>query len=154
MTTASLTPATDLNELVAEQLQPFVVDLLALRLHAKQAHWNLRGPHFREFHLELDEVADELDAWIDEAAERLVALGTPVAGDAPAIAGAAVPAFPPGFIADGDAVAALAGAFAAVAGSARERIGQLEDDLATQDVVIGILQGLEKRLWMLRSRLA
>ncbi len=154
MTTASLTPAADLKELAVEQLQPLVVDLLALRLHAKQAHWNVRGPHFRDLHLELDEVAAELDAWIDEVAERLVALGAPVAGDAPAIVGADAPAFPSGFVADSAAAAALAGGFAAVAESARERVSQLEDDLATQDVVIGIVQGLEKRLWMLRSRLA
>ena len=39
-------------------LQAVLVDLLELGDQAKQAHWNLVGPHFRSIHLEFDEIAD------------------------------------------------------------------------------------------------
>ena len=52
-------------------LQAVLVDLLELQNQAKQAHWNLVGPHFRSIHLELDEVVDTAREHADTIAERM-----------------------------------------------------------------------------------
>ena len=59
----------------ATELQQLLVDLIALGLVTKQAHWNVVGPQFRSLHLQLDEMAAEYVLWQDEVAERATALG-------------------------------------------------------------------------------
>ncbi len=141
--------------LASEHLQPLLENLLALRLDVKQAHWNLQGVHFRDIHLELDELAGELDGWIDEVAERIVTVGHPADGRAATVANAGVAGgFPAGFVRDLDAAARIADGVEAVVAAGRGRLEALERDLVSQDLVIGVLSGLEKRLWMLRSRAA
>ena len=141
--------------LAAEHLQPLLENLLALRLDVKQAHWNLQGPHFRDIHLELDELAGELEGWIDEVAERIVTVGHPADGRAATVANAdSAGGFPGGFVRDLDAGSAIADGVDAVVAAGRGRLEALERDLVSQDLVIGVLSGLEKRLWMLRSRAA
>jgi starvation-inducible DNA-binding protein len=141
--------------LASVHLQPLLADLIALRLDVKQAHWNMQGPHFRDVHLELDELAGELDGWTDEVAERIVAMGHPADGRAATVAGAPVAGrFPAGFVRDLDAGAVIADGVEGVVARARGRLDALEPDLVSQDLVIGVVAGLEKRLWMLRSRAA
>ena len=43
-----------------------MVDLIELYLQGKQAHWNLVGTNFRDLHLQLDEIIDDLEkqAWM------------------------------------------------------------------------------------------
>src|SRR5205814_343703 len=58
-----------------------LADLLDLGLQAKQAHWNVKGPHFIGLHELFDKVAEELEELTDAMAERAVemagvALGT------------------------------------------------------------------------------
>src|SRR5579885_2041657 len=52
-----------------------LADVLDLGLQAKQAHWNVKGPHFIGLHELFDKVADELEEFTDEIAERAVELG-------------------------------------------------------------------------------
>ena len=47
-----------------------LADALDLGLQAKQAHWNVKGPHFIGLHELFDKVAEELEEFIDEIAER------------------------------------------------------------------------------------
>lgn len=55
---ARRSPLTDAErDRVSAALQPLLVDLVDLSLVAKQAHWTVVGPRFRELHLELDEIA-------------------------------------------------------------------------------------------------
>src|SRR6185312_2304703 len=54
-------------------LQLTTVELIALSLMGKQLHWNITGHGFREAHLHLDEVVDELRELSDVVAERAVA---------------------------------------------------------------------------------
>lgn len=149
------THAAERTALAREHLQPLLVDLLALRLDAKQVHWNIRGRHFRDIHLELDDLAAELDGWIDETAERLVTLGVAADGRAATIADAAnVPEPPAGFVGDLDVLAILGAEIESLVEATRRRLEALDADLVTQDLVIGIIGGLEKRHWMLRSRVS
>ena len=49
---------TQAHPVVAAALQQALVDLTALSLQGKQAHWNIEGPGFRSLHLHLDEIID------------------------------------------------------------------------------------------------
>ena len=52
-----------------------LADVLDLGLQAKQAHWNVKGPHFIGLHELFDKVAEELEELTDDMAERAVELG-------------------------------------------------------------------------------
>ena len=58
------------KEITGNVLQATLVDLLDLSLIAKQAHWNVVGPHFRSAHLQLDELVDIARGYVDRVAER------------------------------------------------------------------------------------
>ena len=60
---------------VARELNALVADAFALYLKTKNFHWHLSGPHFRDYHLMLDEQADQIFASIDPLAERVRKLG-------------------------------------------------------------------------------
>jgi starvation-inducible DNA-binding protein len=49
--------------------------MLALYLKTKNFHWHLSGPHFRDYHLLLDEQADQIFATTDPIAERVRKIG-------------------------------------------------------------------------------
>ena len=51
-----------------------LADVLDLGLQAKQAHWNVKGPNFISLHELFDKVAEEMEGFADELAERAVAL--------------------------------------------------------------------------------
>src|SRR6266850_6664260 len=56
-------------------LNQHLADVLDLGLQAKQAHWNVKGPHFIGLHELFDKVAEELEEFTDNIAERAVELG-------------------------------------------------------------------------------
>jgi len=76
---AALKTPTDLKENgvagIAKSLNGLVADAFALYLKTKNFHWHLTGPNFRDFHLMLDEQADQIFASIDPLAERVRKLG-------------------------------------------------------------------------------
>jgi starvation-inducible DNA-binding protein len=63
----------------ADQIQramnPILADVFAMYLKTKNFHWHMSGPHFRDYHLLLDEQAGQLLAMTDQIAERLRKLG-------------------------------------------------------------------------------
>jgi starvation-inducible DNA-binding protein len=70
---------TDLNpEGVAEiatALRRLLADTFALYLKTKNFHWHMTGQHFRDYHLLLDEQADQIFAMTDDIAERARKIG-------------------------------------------------------------------------------
>src|SRR2546428_13233740 len=52
-----------------------LADVLDLGLQTKQAHWNVKGPHFIGLHELFDKVAEELEELTEDMAERAVELG-------------------------------------------------------------------------------
>lgn len=60
---------------IAESINPLVADAFALYVKAKNFHWHMSGSHFRDYHLLLDEQADQIFAMIDILAERVRKLG-------------------------------------------------------------------------------
>lgn len=141
------------TEAVSTALQEALVDLIDLSLLAKQAHWNIQGPHFRSLHLQLDEVVDEVRLASDEVAERLVAIG-------------GVPDGRAGTIAETTKLTQLAGGLLAtdkvwrqfeellqdVADRITANLSAVEEsDPLSHDLLVGIATGVEKQAWMFRS---
>ena len=56
-------------------LNILLADVYALHLKTKNFHWHMSGPHFRDYHLMLDEHAEQIDAITDVIAERVRKLG-------------------------------------------------------------------------------
>ncbi|WP_020596363.1 MULTISPECIES: Dps family protein [Spirosoma] len=63
------------REKVAEALNRLVADAFALYIKTKNYHWHVSGRHFRDYHLLLDEQADQIFATIDPLAERVRKIG-------------------------------------------------------------------------------
>jgi starvation-inducible DNA-binding protein len=60
---------------IAGGMNAILADVFALYLKTKNFHWHMSGPHFRDYHLLLDEQADQLYAMTDPIAERIRKLG-------------------------------------------------------------------------------
>lgn len=140
----------------AATLQTVLVDLLDLGLQGKQAHWNVVGPHFRSLHLELDELVDDSRKWADEVAERLRALGVAADGRASVIAKhTGIESLPEGIITDKEVLVRVSDQLAAVAARGRAGMDRLDGaDKVSEDILIEVVQGLEKHFWMFRSQQA
>lgn len=76
---APLTTTTDLDARatrdVSGAMNAILADVFALYLKTKNFHWHMSGPHFRDYHLMLDEQADQLFAMTDPIAERIRKVG-------------------------------------------------------------------------------
>ena len=62
---------------IAGAMNAVLADVYALYLKTKNFHWHMSGPHFRDYHLLLDEQADQLFAMTDAIAERVRKIGGP-----------------------------------------------------------------------------
>jgi starvation-inducible DNA-binding protein len=155
MTTSTLTEMNpEVRNKVAGELQPLLFDLIALGLQGKQAHWNVVGPFFQSVHAQLDDIVGDAREWADDVAERIVTIGVPASGQAPNIAQqSSLDPLPEGTIRDKEAISLICDRVAMTATRARHTADSLGDlDLASQDMILEILQGLEKHLWMLRAQ--
>jgi starvation-inducible DNA-binding protein len=76
---SALSTPTDLTseqvQKVVEAVNPLIADAFAVYLKTKNFHWHLSGSHFRDYHLMLDEQADQLIGSTDPLAERVRKLG-------------------------------------------------------------------------------
>jgi starvation-inducible DNA-binding protein len=77
--TAPLQTPTDLGANatrdVSAALNLMLADVFALYLKTKNFHWHMSGPHFRDYHLLLDEQSDQIFAMTDPIAERVRKIG-------------------------------------------------------------------------------
>ena len=75
----ALDTPTDLDEKavseISEALNGVLADAFALYLKTKNFHWHVSGPHFRDYHLLLDDQASEIEASVDVLAERVRRIG-------------------------------------------------------------------------------
>lgn len=140
---------------VTERLQPLLVDLIELALTGKQLHWNVVGDRFKSVHEHLDELVVQYQTWSDQVAERLTSIGVAPDGRVQRVAGDSPedPA-PESWAHHTEAVAVMADRVEAVARRTRARLEGLGDaDVASEDLLIEILDGLEMQLWMLSAQL-
>jgi starvation-inducible DNA-binding protein len=56
---------------IAGGMNAILADVFSLYLKTKNFHWHMSGPHFRDYHLLLDDQADQLYAMTDPIAERI-----------------------------------------------------------------------------------
>jgi len=68
---------TQSTKTIAAALNKLTADSYTLYVKTKNFHWHMSGPHFRDYHLMLDEQADQIFATIDPLAERVRKLGQP-----------------------------------------------------------------------------
>ena len=76
---ASLVTPTDLKAAatkdIAAAMNGILADVFAIYLKTKTFHWHMSGPHFRDYHVMLDEQADQIYAMADPIAERIRKVG-------------------------------------------------------------------------------
>src|SRR5437762_13855957 len=76
---APLETRTDLSHAavkdISAAMNAILADVFALYVKTKNFHWHMSGPHFRDYHLLLDEAADQLFAMTDPVAERVRKIG-------------------------------------------------------------------------------
>src|SRR5213595_1096328 len=76
---APLATRTDLSHAAVKDISgamnAILADVFALYVKTKNFHWHMSGPHFRDYHLLLDEHADQLFAMTDPIAERIRKIG-------------------------------------------------------------------------------
>ena len=136
-------------------LQDVLVDLIDLGLLSKQAHWNVYGPAFRPVHLELDDVVEQLLEWQDEVAERISALGGNPDGRASTVVSSSrIARLDSGPLKDADVVKAMMDRLTALSEAISDRFEDLDSDLPSQDVLIGIVAGLDKAAWFFRAQIS
>jgi starvation-inducible DNA-binding protein len=60
---------------ISGALNALLADVFTLYIKTKNFHWHMSGPHFRDYHLLLDEQADQIFAMTDDIAERVRKVG-------------------------------------------------------------------------------
>jgi len=140
----------ELNELINQRL----ADVIDLQLQLKQAHWNVKGPHFIGLHELFDKIAEDVETYVDEIAERVVQLGGIAQGTVRvAAAGSRLEEYPL-TIADGSAhVEAVAKALSTFGREARLSIDEANalDDADTADLFTEVSRGIDKWLWFVEA---
>src|SRR6266481_10155103 len=60
---------------ISNALRQLLADVFTLYLKTKNFHWHMSGPHFRDYHLLLDEHAEQIFTMTDDIAERARKIG-------------------------------------------------------------------------------
>lgn len=131
----------------------------AIDLHAqvKQAHWNVRGPGFIAIHELFDKVAEHVEEYSDQIAERTGGLGGTAQGTIQVAAERSflIP-YTHGIADEKQHVFGVAGSLAAFGQSTREAITEATHfgDDATADLFTELTRGIDQQIWLVDSHLA
>ena len=148
--------ALDVRTKVATLLNARLADAIDLTLQGKQAHWNVKGPQFIALHELFDKIVEESEDWVDDIAERIVALGGVAEGTVGAVGKRTTLAAYPLELSDGpDHVDALSSALARFGKNVRAAIDESSKlgDADTSDLFTGISRAVDKDLWFLEAHL-
>lgn len=146
----------EIRSQVIEILNQTLATSLDLQTQVKQAHWNVKGKDFYQLHLLFDEIATEVEEYIDLVAERATALGGLAVGTARTAASLSeLPEYPFDIDEGLEHVTALADRLAIYAKSLRVNIDKTDElgDMDTNDLYVEISRGIDKRLWFLEAHL-
>jgi len=131
-----------------------LADTIDLHLQTKQAHWNVKGENFYALHKFFDDLAESIEAFVDELGERATALGGVALGTSRMAAQySTLPEFDTDIVSGPDCVQALIERYAAYAASNRvaiERASELGDP-TTEDLFTEISRVVDKDLYFLES---
>jgi len=142
------------RKIVGECLQGALIDLIDLSLLAKQAHWNLVGPHFRSLHLQLDDIVAIARKHMDVLAERAIAIGVNPDGRSGTVARETQLAqLDSGYIQDHKVIEHFTDMLEGIVRRMRERVDRTEQpDPVTQDLLIEASQDIEQQHWMIQAQ--
>jgi starvation-inducible DNA-binding protein len=146
----------DVTSGVAQFLGPVVIDLTALAVDGKQAHWHVRGANFQAVHELLDSIVDHAHDYADTAAERVVALGLPIDARIQTVGvKTTTPILNAGFQQADAVIAQVIASIDATLTTVRTAVDELAElDPVSQDVAIEIARGLEKDRWFLFAHIS
>ena len=131
-----------------------LADAVDLQMQLKQAHWNVKGPHFIGLHELFDKIDEAVESYVDLIAERIVQLGGIAEGTVRVAAGRSRLEEYPLVIAEGRAhVEAVSKALSTFGREARASINQANglDDADTADIFTEISRGIDKWLWFVEA---
>lgn len=151
-TSNDLAPTT--RRSIIKMLNEHLADAIDLQLQAKHAHWNIKGPNFVGLHELFDRVASQVREYVDEIAERAVALGGVARGTVQAVSGQSQLREYPLEVEDWQAhVRAMQDALATFGRGARKAIEDATalNDADTADLFTEISRGVDKSLWMVEA---
>ena len=140
----------EINALLNQRL----ADSIDLLLQLKQAHWNVKGPHFIGLHELFDKIADGMESHVDLLAERIAQLGGIALGTVREAAARSRLEEYPLTIADGAAhVEAVARALSTFGREARLTIDETNalEDADTADLFTEISRDVDKWLWLVEA---
>ena len=135
-------------------LKQQLADVLDLGLQAKQAHGNVKGPHFIGLHGLFDKVAEELEEFSDDMAERAVELGSVALGTLQIVSKKSrLSSYPLNLTSGQKHIAALSGALAKFGTTTRAAIDSAAKagDADTADLFTEVSRGVDKLLWMVEA---
>jgi starvation-inducible DNA-binding protein len=137
-------------------LDALLASAIDLSLQAKQAHWNVKGPQFRELHLLFDEVNAGALEWQDLIAERIAQLGGSPHGNLQTTAkNTKLPSFAPersdgpAFV---DAMAKAISSFTTLTRPAIDEMAQLGDTVSA-DMLTEVTRAADTKLWFVEAHL-
>ena len=139
-----------------EMLNQSLADTFDLYSQVKQAHWNVKGKDFYQLHLLFDEIAEEIEPFVDLLAERVTLLGGYANGTARmAASSSALPEYPNDVVEGMDHVEALVERFGQFVGKIRSNSEDSDEigDPATADLYNDLVRIADKRLWFLEAHL-
>ena len=120
----------------------------------KQAHWNLRGPRFYQFHLLFDRLAEMVEKHLDTVAERVSSLGEIAKGTVRMAAkNSSLDEFPTEPAGDELYLQALIERWGVAANETRKAITTADDagDPDTADLLTAVSRDLDEGLWLLEA---
>ena len=148
--------SSDVRAAVVAVLSQTLVDSIDLKTQVKQAHWNVTGMNFYQLHSLFDEMASELEDYVDMVAERITALGMIAYGTARVAADrSSLPEYPLDATNGKAHVTLLAERYALYGKQVRAAIAKTDDlgDSDTADLYTEISRAIDKRLWFLEAHL-
>src|SRR6201998_36677 len=137
---------------ISAALTRLLADVFALYIKTKNFHWHVTGPHFRDYHLLLDEQSDQIFAMTDTIAERVRKIGAPTLKSIGEIARAQrILDNDADYVEPSDMLAELREDNASLAASMREahELCEKHRDIATASLIEGWIDETERRTWFL-----
>lgn len=137
---------------ISKALNGLLADAFALYLKTKNFHWHVSGPHFRDYHLLLDEQAEQIFATTDELAERVRKIGGTTLRSIGDIAKRqSIKDNDESFVAPGDMLRELVADNKAMAQAMRgaHELADKNGDVATASLLENFLDATERRTWFL-----
>ena len=143
------------TETIQSQLNLQIANWSILYTKLHRFHWYVKGPSFFTLHAKFEELYDEAALVVDEAAERLLAIGGQPVATMKGYLETATLEETANETKAAEMVAALVKDYTTIKESLNElaRVADAEDDTITNDFAIGLIEKIDTHVWMLNAYL-